>query len=328
MKDNEDIRKMDFEKFETDRLEEINYKLVSLSQMSFTQSSFLNGLIRYYKPKKILEVGVAAGGSSAVILNAIKDIDGSMLYSIDYSTEYHQDASKLSGFLITEQFKDISGGDKWKLYTGGTAACFMDEIGGDIDLCLLDAAHINPGEFLDYLMVLPYLKKNAIVVLHDIQLQTIANSVETCCILYSGLSGIKLYPKTESLKFTLPNIGAVVLDDNAMDRTFNTFCLLTLKWQYMITPKDYIDILNIFSKYYSKELINIYTSSYVEHLKASLSDNSSINENRLSTVENSLSTVENSLSTVENSILKLINTIAWWIPIKKWRDKFKAKFNK
>ena len=34
---------------------------------------FLNGLVRKFKPKKLLELGVARGGSSIVLLNAIKD---------------------------------------------------------------------------------------------------------------------------------------------------------------------------------------------------------------------------------------------------------------
>ena len=34
---------------------------------------FLNGIIRIFKPKKCLEIGVARGGSSIVILNALKD---------------------------------------------------------------------------------------------------------------------------------------------------------------------------------------------------------------------------------------------------------------
>ena len=38
------------------------------------QREFLNGIVRKFKPKKILEIGVAEGGSSIVILNAIKTI--------------------------------------------------------------------------------------------------------------------------------------------------------------------------------------------------------------------------------------------------------------
>ena len=51
--------------------------------MSFKEYYFVNGLIRLYKPKKILEIGVCSGGMSAVILNAIKDIKKAKLYSCD-----------------------------------------------------------------------------------------------------------------------------------------------------------------------------------------------------------------------------------------------------
>lgn len=51
--------------------------------MSEHERRFLNGIIRELKPEKILEVGVSAGRSSVIILNAIKDIEDAKLYSID-----------------------------------------------------------------------------------------------------------------------------------------------------------------------------------------------------------------------------------------------------
>jgi hypothetical protein len=35
---------------------------------------FLNGIINFYKPKKCLEIGVAEGGSSVLILNSLEKI--------------------------------------------------------------------------------------------------------------------------------------------------------------------------------------------------------------------------------------------------------------
>jgi predicted O-methyltransferase YrrM len=43
------------------------------SLMNITESAFLTSLILKYKPKKILEVGVSAGTSSLVLLNAMKE---------------------------------------------------------------------------------------------------------------------------------------------------------------------------------------------------------------------------------------------------------------
>ena len=51
--------------------------------MSIDELYFINGLIRKYKPKKIIEIGVCTGATSATILNAIKDIEESKLYSVD-----------------------------------------------------------------------------------------------------------------------------------------------------------------------------------------------------------------------------------------------------
>lgn len=54
------------------------------------QREFLNGVVRKLKSKKILEIGVEKGGSATIILNAIKDIDNSKLYSIDLNSDENE----------------------------------------------------------------------------------------------------------------------------------------------------------------------------------------------------------------------------------------------
>ena len=51
--------------------------------LSSSQTKFINGIIYYHKPKKCLEVGVADGGSSILILNSLKLIKESILVSLD-----------------------------------------------------------------------------------------------------------------------------------------------------------------------------------------------------------------------------------------------------
>ena len=58
------------ENFEQEYLNKIKKKLNG-AILSKIDMQFIIGMIRKYKPKKILEVGVASGGSSAIILNAI-----------------------------------------------------------------------------------------------------------------------------------------------------------------------------------------------------------------------------------------------------------------
>lgn len=97
--------------FQTEIVDEINEILdvnpsesSTLSEMSYKERCFLNGIIRQTKPKKILEVGVSAGGSSALILNATKDNKDTKLYSVDYNEKWYRDNTKRTGFVIDEQY--------------------------------------------------------------------------------------------------------------------------------------------------------------------------------------------------------------------------------
>ena len=62
-----------FEEFEIYKYNEIKQKLndSKCSQMWANQREFLNGIVRKFKPKKIVEIGVASGGSS-IIFNRSK----------------------------------------------------------------------------------------------------------------------------------------------------------------------------------------------------------------------------------------------------------------
>jgi predicted O-methyltransferase YrrM len=71
------------------------------------EKKFINGLIRTIKPKKIVEIGVSKGGSSALILNAIKDIKDAKLFSIDKSVYCYQERTKKTGYLVQEKFPEL-----------------------------------------------------------------------------------------------------------------------------------------------------------------------------------------------------------------------------
>lgn len=48
--------------------------------MSIEEYFLIRGLIRLYKPKKILEVGACKGGISATLANSIKDLKGAIIF--------------------------------------------------------------------------------------------------------------------------------------------------------------------------------------------------------------------------------------------------------
>lgn len=244
------------ENFQTEIVDEIKDK-IALGEMTYKEKCFLNGIIRQTQPKKILELGVSAGGSSAVILNAIKDFDNARLYSIDYSEKWHHDKTKQAGFIIDENFAHFK--DNWQLYLGGTAARFIEKIGGEIDICLIDTVHSNPGEFLDLLMVLPYLKKNAVIILHDTCYHAWKNDRGGGCrnsytngVLFSCIKGKKL-TFNENYFHQYANIGAIVLDELQDDKMFDYLYLLTLPWFYLPTDTDILECQNLFKKNYGDE---------------------------------------------------------------------------
>ena len=240
---------LSFNDYEPHVLDHIEEKLKALSEMSKTDRNFLNGIIRHYKPKKIVEIGVSYGASSAILLNATKDNEQSRVYSLDLSPIHYKDSTKKTGFLIEELFPEFL--DRWILQTGGLACEFLDQIGDGIDLCLIDTTHRHPGEFLDYLMVLPYMKKDGIIVIHDTCFHTFPNFPPsgTCNILFSTIRGIKFSP-THWVEKYLPNIGAVQLEEKSFSDAWSIFNLLSLRWCYLITDQQIATMRRHFQKHY------------------------------------------------------------------------------
>ena len=165
--------KIYFDQYEVSKYNEIKDKLIEnkCSDMWGNQREFLNGLVRKFKPKKILEIGVFRGGSSIVLLNAIEDFKDSHLYSIDL------DSRQEVGDCVNKYFPNLS--KKWTLFNGKIATEYMEEIGDNIDMVFIDTAHFEPGEIMDFLIVLPFLKENAIVAFHDIANQITSSKKET-----------------------------------------------------------------------------------------------------------------------------------------------------
>ncbi|WIH87735.1 class I SAM-dependent methyltransferase [Brachyspira pilosicoli] len=316
------------DKFENFLLDDINYFLEGKSEMSHSDRCFLNGIIRQLKPNKILEVGVAAGGSSAIILNAIKDIENSKLYSVDYNINYYKDNSKKSGFIVEEYLPQLIS--KWELYTGGVVANFLDDIGHDIDLCLIDTMHINPGEFLDFLAVLPYLKENAVIILHDTGLYGMnpnkyphRYNCVTNGILFSTLKGKKIFPN-DFIFGNFGNIGAVILDSDIKNRIIDYFYLLTLPWSYLPSDKDILSFQKLFQKHYNSDIINIFTG-IILYNKELLLNNKILNSDNCK-ISDEIDNINMRLSILDYKISIIINKMAWWIPVKKWRENFRDKF--
>ena len=74
----------------------------------------------------------------------------------------------------------------------------------------------------------------------------------------SAIKGQKLQPKESDI----PNIGAIILDENIKENLFDIFNLLILKWFYMIDKNEYDQIIKSFEKHYDEYYINIFKAGY------------------------------------------------------------------
>ena len=250
---------VNLDKFEIDVYNRIK-KIIETKKCSImwkNQKEFLNGVIRKFKPEKIIELGVNKGGSTAIILNAIQDIKNSHLYSVDTRNNYK------IGYCVNKYFSQFK--NKWTLYKGSISAKFMENIGKGIDMAFFDTVHFEPGEILDFLMVLPFLKEEAIVIFHDIGNQINYAGEEGTrhewvpYIIFNLVRGEKFYPSGDNI--LLQDIGAIKLEKNQKKYIYDYFRALGGHWEYFL-KEEHINLMRDFvKKYYDEICLSIYNDA-------------------------------------------------------------------
>ena len=237
------------EEFDKEILLPIQTKLEGYIEINKDEQMFLNGLIRKVKPKKIVEIGVAFGGTAVIILNAIKDIKEAKLFSFDISKNCYKLHSKETGFIVKEKFPELI--NKWEINTGGLTCEFIEKIGNNIDLVYIDTVHVTPGEMLNWLEILPFLKEEAFVVLHDTFFMYIKNRIGKQIHNYSNnqilcyIRGELILPSYSNNTFSR-NIGALKLNKNQKQYYYQYFLALGTQWHYLPPNKHLITLKGFF----------------------------------------------------------------------------------
>ena len=241
-------------------------------QLEHNEPYFLNGIIRKFKPKKCLEIGVARGGSSIIILNAIKDVKDSFLISLDLNTKFYGNEAELTGYNVKRHFPELTENNKWQLFTGEQPNIFLDRLNLKYDFLFLDTVHLTPGELINIIEALPFLEENAIVVLHDIIFHLLD---------YHNIPEVKYFPSQIYLMTSLAgnkvairdkyygteNIGSIFLNPHQETYYLNYFCLLLSPWEYMPTDKQIDELRSFISKYYKEEIYLTIFNAAVNHAK-------------------------------------------------------------
>lgn len=231
-------------------------------EMSYFESSFLCEIIKKYKPHKIVEVGIAGGGTSAIIsacINGLGD-DTVEFYSVDYSERFYRDSKYESGYLGKKADELLEIKFKHKYCLGNIAYSFKKDIGYDIDLLILDTMHSLPGEVLDFVSLLPQLKNGCVVVLHDIALNLLSDARDKFAtgVLYSVVSGKKIYKYDATKEDGCANIGAFIVDESTRENVEDLFFSMMLTWNYIPDCAQIALYKECISKSYNKKLYELF----------------------------------------------------------------------
>ena len=226
-------------------------RLDGFIEMSTGDIRFLEKMLREIRVEKVLEVGVSAGGSSALLLSLFPRDLNTALYAVDYKHHYHRDRSRKAGFLVAERFPEFMA--NYHLFTGDDVSGFIDEIGGDIDFALVDTSHTHPIETLNVLTILPFMKPGSWIVLHDIGifLKPFYNSFATKYI-FDAWQGERIESEFKSESIDAANIGAIKVE-KLEENTRQLLSVLFNRWDKQVPDKDIAQTRSIIAAHYTKE---------------------------------------------------------------------------
>lgn len=234
-------------------------------EMDREEKAVLCGLLREWKPHKIVEIGLAAGGSTCLIMKCMEmlGLEDFTLTSIDLSERFYRDTNKETGYLFKENKDKFIYSDKHRFLLGRHTVDRMEEIGDNIDFLFLDTVHSLPGEILDFLLLYPHLAKKAVVVLHDTNLHNMQfqHSISNRVLLNSVVAD-----KYYTGEWAFLNIGAFQITEDTKTYMSDVFSALLLPWHYQEADVVLEKYRNEYKKYYSDELLQVWDNA-VECMK-------------------------------------------------------------
>lgn len=186
--------------------------------ITLSESKFIYDQIIAHNAYECIEIGVASGCSSAVMIAALLEnekISGEIhtLYSYDLLPNCYWDKSLKIGYAGREMLKGKREHHyNWLLRTQTTCLDLEKyHLENSADLIFIDACHDHPWPAIDLQACLPYIKNNGIIILHDINLplknpKYKSDGVKT---LYYGLDCEKFH-----INEKIPNIGGIKINND------------------------------------------------------------------------------------------------------------------
>lgn len=256
-----------------------------LCEMSRADHGFLSGLIRRKAPKKVVEIGVAEGGTTAVIVKTLEMVGNrAEMHSVDLGTTIPN--SDLPKGYLYQELMDESEIVNHEFLLGHTVAYYLENIGGVIDFVVIDTMHMLPGEILDFIAIFPYLSEDAVVVLHDVNLSySFSQSADERDVLLSDKLGLtnQMFAILKGKKyFNIDfgrNIAAVEVTGETESCLKDLFFNLMSNWYY--NPSDPVmeEYEKSFQRHYAEYYMGLFRIA-VDNNKRSLEARKRVSEQR------------------------------------------------
>jgi hypothetical protein len=173
-------------------------------------AEFLLDLVMREQPARVLEVGVAAGTSSAALLyalDALPEPANRELWSVDIRPMCYFDLRRATGSAVAEMHPRHTS--RWFLQTNADARLAARSLGpASTDLLFIDGNHSHPWPLLDVLHLATAARPQAWIALHDIALPRLYPEFQTFgpTWLFAAWPGEKIAGQGDA-----ENIGAVRL---------------------------------------------------------------------------------------------------------------------
>ena len=216
---------------------------------------FLHRLVGEICPETVIEIGVASGCSSAVILNAMDGVGLGMLYSFDIDTHCYFDRSRPIGAAVAEM-----GGqslERWILKCGTSVEAGEMLRGHDVAMAFVDANHSHPWPTIDVAALLPAMKPDGWVVLHDISLPNL--NPERSHVPHGAQYLYEAWPGEKKSSGGLQNnIGAIQLLGDHQRSVAALRDVLEVQWETEVSDRICSTVLGGWApKWMSQSLVDV-----------------------------------------------------------------------
>jgi predicted O-methyltransferase YrrM len=124
----------------------------------------VGGIVTLIKPRAMVETGVAFGFTTATALQAMEDVGGGHLYSIDLPPLQY-DPDEAIGRAVPEHLKG-----RWTLKLGDSRKLLPSVVteAEPIDVFLHDSLHTYSAQLREYRTVWPHLRSGGVLISDDV----------------------------------------------------------------------------------------------------------------------------------------------------------------